>query len=266
MMWLSDVLDFEQNQNQFILSGVLSVLLFLYCFTLPSCPVNTDGDKKSFAEALGLQAFSLFKQKKMAIFFIFSVFLGVSLQITNGFATPFIDHFQTMPEYADSFGVNYPVVLYSISQISETCCILLIPFFMKRYGIKNVMLIAMLAWVLRFALLGMGNPGSGVWMFILSMIVYGVAFDFFHISGSLFVNKSTDARIRSRAQGLFMLMTNGIGATSGSLAAQAVVNAHTNSTGEIDWVSCWYIFAVYAMVVAIAFALIFRPKKEEFQV
>ena len=266
MMWLVDVLDFEQNQNQFIMSGALSVLLCLYSFTLPSCPVNTDGNKKSFAEALGLQAFSLFKQKKMAIFFIFSVFLGVSLQITNGFATPFIDHFQTMPEYADSFGVNYPVVLYSISQISETCCILLIPFFMKRYGIKNVMLIAMLAWVLRFALLGMGNPGSGVWMFILSMIVYGVAFDFFHISGSLFVNKSTDASIRSRAQGLFMLMTNGIGATSGSLAAQAVVNAHTNSTGEIDWVSCWYIFAVYAMVVAIAFALIFRPKKEEVKV
>lgn len=266
MMWLVDVLDFEQNQNQFIMSGALSVLLFLYSFTLPACPVNTDGNKKSFAEALELQAFSLFKQKKMAIFFVFSIFLGVSLQITNGFATPFIDHFQAMPEYADSFGVNYPVVLYSISQISETCCILLIPFFMKRYGIKNVMLIAMLAWVLRFALLGMGNPGSGVWMFILSMIVYGVAFDFFHISGSLFVNKSTDASIRSSAQGLFMLMTNGIGATLGSLAAQAIVNAHTNSTGEIGWTTCWYIFAVYALIVAIAFALIFRPKKEEVQV
>lgn len=263
MMWLVDFLDFEQNQNQFIMSGALSIILFLYSFTLPVCPVNTSGDKKSFVDILGLQAFSLFKQKKMAIFFIFSMFLGVSLQITNGFATPFIDHFQSIPEYVDSFGVRYPVVLYSISQISETCCILLIPFFMKRYGIKNVMLIAMFAWVLRFGLLGIGNPGSGVWMFILSMIIYGVAFDFFNISGSLYVDKATNASIRSSAQGLFMLMTNGIGATIGSLGAQAVVTAHTSSTGEIDWKSCWFIFAIYALVIGISFALIFRPKKEE---
>ncbi len=263
MMWLVDVLDFEQNQYQFVASGVLSVFLFVYSFFLPACPVNKDAEKKTFADALGLQAFSLFKQKKMAIFFIFSIFLGVSLQITNGFATPFIDHFQTIPEYVDSFGVKYPVVLYSVSQISETCCILLIPFFMRRYGIKNVMLIAMFAWVLRFALLGIGNPGDGILLFVLSMIVYGVAFDFFNISGSLFVDRSSPTDLRSSAQGLFMLMTNGVGATIGSLCAQQVVNAHTSSDGIVNWNRCWYIFACYALAVSVAFALIFRPKKEE---
>lgn len=206
-MWFVDIMGYKSTQMQFVVSGVLSILLFLYSFTLPKCAVCKTGQKKSLVDAFGLKAFALFKQKKMAIFFIFSMLLGVSLQITNGFATPFIESFKSIPEYAGTFGVKYPVILYSISQISETLCILMIPFFMKRYGIKNVMLIAMFAWVLRFGLLGLGNPGGGVWMFITSMIIYGVAFDFFNISGSLFVDKATDPSIRSSAQGLFMLMT-----------------------------------------------------------
>ena len=266
MMWLVDVLNFEQNQNQFLMSGALSILLFLYTFTLPACPVNKDGERKSFAEAFGFQAFTLFKRREMAIFFIFSMLLGVCLQITNGFAIPYIEHFSRMPEYADSFGVQYPVVLYSISQISEVFCILLIPFFMKRCGIKNVMLIAMFAWWLRFWLLGMGNPGPRIWMFVLSMIVYGVAFDFFNISGSLFVDKVADSHMRSSAQGMFMLMTNGFGATLGSLAAQAVVTAHTQVDGTVAWRSCWSEFAIYALIVAVLFHVVFRPAKEQIKV
>ena len=259
-MWFVDIMGFKSTQMQFVVSGVLSIVLFLYTFTLPKCATCLAGQKKSLVEAFGLRAFTLFKQKKMAIFFIFSMLLGVSLQITNGFATPFIESFKTIPEYAGTFGVKYPVILYSISQISETLCILMIPFFMKRYGIKNVMLIAMFAWVLRFGLLGTGNPGGGVWMFIASMIIYGVAFDFFNISGSLFVDKTTDPSIRSSAQGLFMLMTNGIGATVGSFAAQAVVNSHTTD-GTTAWASCWFTFAAYALLVCISFALMFRPGK-----
>lgn len=211
-------------------------------------------------DAFGLRAFALFKQKKMAIFFIFSMLLGVSLQITNGFANPFITSFKEIPEYANTFGVQHANILISLSQISETCCILLIPFCMKRFGIKNVMLIAMLAWVLRFGLFSTGNPGSGVWMFVLSMIVYGVAFDFFNISGSLFVDQSTDPSLRSSAQGLFMLMTNGIGATVGTLTAQAIVNDRTVN-GVTDWQSCWFIFAGYALIVCLSFGIMFRPKK-----
>ena len=259
-MWLVDLMGFQANEFQFATSGVIGILLFLYTFSLPACPVSSGNEKQSISEALGLKAFALFKQKRMAIFFIFSMLLGVSLQITNGFANPFITSFGSIPEYADTFGVQHANMLISLSQMSETVCILLIPFFMKRFGIKNVMLIALFAWVLRFGLFGAGNPGSGVWMFILSMIVYGVAFDFFNISGSLFVDKSTDSEIRSSAQGLFMLMTNGIGATIGTLGAQQVVNYYTID-GVTEWQSCWYIFAAYALVVGIAFALIFRPKK-----
>ena len=257
-MWFVDIMGYKSTQMQFVVSGVLSILLFLYSFTLPKCAVCKTGQKKSLVDAFGLKAFALFKQKKMAIFFIFSMLLGVSLQITNGFATPFIESFKSIPEYAGTFGVKYPVILYSISQISETLCILMIPFFMKRYGIKNVMLIAMFAWVMRFVLLGTGNPGSGVWMFIASMVIYGVAFDFFNISGSLFVDKATDPSIRSSAQGLFMLMTNGIGATVGSFAAQAVVDSHTTA-GITTWPSCWFTFAGYALLVCVSFALMFRP-------
>lgn len=264
-MWFVDLMGFKASEMQFVVSGVLSVVLFVYTFSLPSCPVSKGGDRKSLADALGLQAFSLFRQKKMAIFFIFSMLLGVSLQITNGFATPFIESFAKVPEYMDTFGVKHSVILYSISQMSETLCILMIPFFMRHYGIKNVMLIAMFAWVLRFGLLGAGNPGSGVWMFVASMIIYGVAFDFFNISGSLFVDKSTDPHLRSSAQGLFMLMTNGLGATIGSFAAQAIVDYNTVD-GVTTWQPCWYTFALYALVVGVLFALIFRPKKEEISI
>lgn len=263
MMWLVDLMGFQPNQNQFVVSGIVSCILFLYTFTLPSCPVSDSGEKKSVVDAFGLRAFTLFKQKRMAIFFVFSMLLGVSLQITNGFANPFITSFGADPQYAGTFGVNHANILISLSQISETCCILLIPFFMKRYGIKNVMLIAMFAWVLRFGLFGIGNPGGRVWMFVLSMLVYGVAFDFFNISGSLYVDKATDPAMRSSAQGLFMLMTNGVGATVGTLSAQAIVNAYTGADGVVEWGTCWLIFAGYALVVGVLFSLMFRPKKSE---
>jgi len=260
-MWFVDITGFSVTEMQFVTSGAISIILFLYTFTLPPCPLAPKGEKKSLVDAFGLRAFALFKRREMAIFFIFSSLLGVSLQITNGFATPYIESFKAIPEYASTFGVQHANILYSLSQISETCCILLIPFFMKRYGIKQVMLIAMFAWVMRFGFLGLGNPGSGVWLFVLSMLIYGVAFDFFNISGSLFVDKTTDPTIRSSAQGLFMLMTNGIGASVGSLAAQAVVNFHTAADGTVAWNPVWATFAVYALMVGVLFAFIFHPEK-----
>ena len=203
----------------------------------------------------------------MAYFFIFSFLLGVSLQITNGYANPYIQSFGDNPEYQGLFFVEHSNLLISLSQVSETLCILLIPFFLKRFGIKIVMLISMLAWVGRFGFFGLGDPSmSGVWLFILSCIVYGVAFDFFNVSGSLFVDKETDISIRSSAQGLFMLMTNGLGATVGSFAAKEIINNYVYADGlsaieqTAGWRTSWYIFAAYAMVVAIAFAILFKYK------
>lgn len=263
-MWLVDLMGFQGNYMQFFTCAAWGILLAVYANTLPACPVSRGGSRKSLVEALGLKAFLLFKQRKMALFFVFSMLLGVSLQITNGFANPFITSFQAIPEYADTFGVQHANLLISLSQISETCCILLIPFFLSRFGIKRVMLIAMVAWVLRFGLFGLGNPGNGVWMFVLSMIVYGVAFDFFNVSGSLFVDRETDISIRSSAQGLFIIMTNGIGATVGTLSAQAVVNRFVDfgSTEPqvAGWSQAWFIFAAYACVVAVVFAVVFKYK------
>ena len=252
-MWLVDLLGFQANYMQFFTCAVWGLLLALYANTLPGCPVSKGGARKSLVEALGLNAFLLFKQRKMAIFFIFSMLLGAALQITNAFGDSYIQNFGTMPQYADSPIVRHSVILLSLSQMSETFCILLIPFFLRRFGIKWVMLISMLAWVLRFGFFGIGNPGSGAVFLILSMIVYGVAFDFFNISGSLFVEKETTPDIRSSAQGVFMIMTNGLGAFFGSYAAGAVVDA-------FGWPESWYIFAGYALVVAIVFAMVFRYK------
>ena len=265
-MWVVDLTGFQDTAMQFVVSGLLGLLLFAYSFTLPPCPITSGGRSKSLAEALGLKAFTLFKRRKIALFFIFSVLLGASLQITNGYANPFLDSFKSVPEYADTFGVQHSNILISLSQASEALCILMIPFFLKRYGIKTVMLIAMVAWVLRFGLFGLGDPGDGVWMFVLSMLVYGVAFDFFNISGSLFIDKETTISMRSSAQGIFILMTNGVGATVGTLGAQAVVNSYIDMDSSLpqneQWSHVWFIFAAYALVVAIAFAVLFRYKHD----
>ena len=265
-MWCCDLSGFQATAWQFIQSAIIGIVLGLYAFTMPQCPTNKGGNKKSLVEALGLNAFALFKQKKMALFFIFSILLGVSLQITNGFANPFISDFGQVAEYANTFGVKHANILISLSQVSETLCILLIPFCLKRFGIKKVMLMAMFAWVLRFGLFGLGNPGAGVWMFLLSMIVYGVAFDFFNVSGSLFVDKETDESLRSSAQGLFIMMTNGIGATIGTLGAQQVINHFVGENMGVarmeGWSHSWLIFAAYALVVALLFAVVFKYKHQ----
>ena len=260
-------IDFSGLQHtpwQFVVSGGLSLLLACYALTLPNCPTSTKKADTSLVDALGLRAFTLFKQKRMAIFFIFSMLLGVSLQITNGFANPFLSAFKEISEYGNTFAAQHANALISISQISETCCILLIPFCMKRFGIKNVMLIAMFAWVFRFGFFGMGNPGMpGVILFVLSCIIYGVAFDFFNISGSLYVNENTTEDIRSSAQGVFMMMTNGLGATIGTLAAGAVVDATVYNATNPSWAKAWYIFAAYALVVAVLFMILFKdPQKK----
>ena len=260
-MWAVDLTGFNITNKQLWLSAGISIVLGLYSFTLPACGINKNSGG-SLVEKLGLKAFNLFKQKKMAIFFIFSALLGMALQITNTFADGYIKGFgdPTSPlfdtKYVGTFGVDHSTMLISLSQISETLCILLIPFFLKKLGIKKVMLISMIAWVLRFALLGTGNPGSGVWMFILSMIVYGMAFDFFNISGALFVEQETDKSISASAQGVFMLMTNGIGAFVGSYIAGYVVNAS-------GWPTSWFIFAGYALVVAIAFFFLFEDSQKK---
>ncbi len=262
---------FQYTYMQFFVSGFLGILLFLYSLTLPQCKLEKK-PATSLAETFGLNAFKLFKSRTMALFFIFSAMLGMSLQVTNGYAGPFITSFKGSADaaVATSFAANNATLLTSISQVSEALCILMIPFFLRRFGIKGVMLISMFAWVFRFGFFGVGNPAMpGVILFILSCIVYGVAFDFFNVSGAMFVDQTCSPSIKASAQGLFMLMTNGLGATIGTLAAGEIVNHYcTWQDGYLvgDWQSCWFIFAGFALVVAVAFALVFHPKKEEVDV
>lgn len=257
-MWVVDIFNWTKSPLQLYIAAGAAVFLGIYALTLPACP-PAKKERKGLLEAFGLDAFALFKQKTTFIFFLFAMLLGAALQITNAFGGPFLDDFKNT--YPDSFGVQHPNILLSISQISETLFILTIPFFLKRFGIKAVMMLSMAAWVLRFGLFGLGNPGDGLWMLVLSMIVYGMAFDFFNISGSLFVEKVADEKIRASAQGLFMLMTNGVGAYLGGTVSGWVVDYFTTD-GVKDWQSIWFTFAGYALVLLLVFPLIFKYKHD----
>ena len=258
-----DGVAMQDTWTQLVSSGIISLILCGYALTMPECEIKK-GQNQSLADAFGLKAFTLFKDYQFAVFFIFSMLLGASLQITNGYANTFLGSFASDPALADTFAVKNSNALISISQISETLCILLIPVCMKKFGIKKVMLIAMFAWVFRFGFFGLGSPDfPGVLLFILSCIVYGVAFDFFNISGSLYVEQNAEKDIRSSAQGLFMMMTNGFGATIGTLAAGAVVDATVYNAANPSWSNAWYIFALYALVVGILFMILFKdPQKQ----
>jgi NHS family xanthosine MFS transporter len=300
-MWVTNLSGSKANANQFVIAAVAAVALGIYSFTLPKCPPQrTMAKDASLAEQLGLTAFKLFAKYKVALFFIFSMFLGAALQLTNMYGDTFLDDFKNVPDYGpESFVVKYSTIIMSISQISETVFILTIPFFLKRFGIKKVMLFSMIAWVLRFGLFAYGNPADGLWMIILSCIVYGMAFDFFNISGSLFVETTTSPAIRSSAQGMFMMMTNGIGAYLGSKVSGFIIDKYytlkftdmnslltflktdaqnpavkklmegnsvladqtlANPLFIKEWSPIWLTFAIYALVVAILFSFLFKHK------
>lgn len=262
-MWLTNLSGNKASVNMFYISAISAVILGIYSFTLPKCPPQKlISENATIAQKLGLDAFKLFGTYKMALFFLFSMFLGGALQLTNMYGDVFLSEFGNNPEYANSIIVQKSTLIMSISQVSETLFILAIPFFLKRFGIKQVMLISMLAWVLRFGLFAYGNPADGLWMIIMSCIVYGMAFDFFNISGSLFVETTTDSKIRSSAQGLFMMMSNGFGAFFGGLLSGIVIDTYFTHDGVRDWHNIWLSFAGYALVIAIAFAVLFKHKHD----
>lgn len=262
-LWVVSLLHFETSGNQFYVAAAAALFLGIYSFSLPATPPQMKKAKpgENTQSALGLSAFALFKDYKMAMFFVFAMLLGAALQLTNAYGDTFLHDFANNPLYKNLTAVKYPAIIMSISQISETLFILAIPFFLRRFGIKQVMLMSMIAWVLRFGLFAYGNPADGLWMIILSCIVYGMAFDFFNISGSLFVETETSASIRASAQGLFMMMTNGVGAVLGSAVSGVVIQYYfTNADGSKDWHGIWIAFALYALVVAVLFLVLFKYK------
>ena len=261
-LWVVSLLHMETTSGQFYVASIASLVLGFYAFTLPKCPpLLRSKEKRSLIDVLGLNSFRLFKNRKMAIFFLFAMLLGAALQLTNAYGDTFLHDFANVKKYQGLIAVKYPAIIMSISQISETLFILAIPFFLKKFGIKKVMLISMLAWFVRFGLFAYGNPGDGLWMIILSCIVYGMAFDFFNISGSLFVETQSDPSIRASAQGLFMMMTNGVGAVLGSSISGIVIDQFfTYADNTKDWHGIWISFSLYALIVAILFVILFKHK------
>ncbi len=260
-MWTIDLLGLTVSPAQLYISSGVAFLLGLYSFTLPACPPARSPNKGNWVSALGLDAFVLFKRRRMAIFFVFSAFLAMALQITNTFGEAFLHDFDKIDAFKETFGVKHPGLLMSVSQISETLFILTIPFFLRRFGIKVVMMLSILAWIFRFGLFGLGDPGDGLWMLVLSMVIYGMAFDFFNISGFLYVEMESETRIRASAQGVFMIMTNGVGAFIGGTASGWVVDYFTTD-GIRDWSSIWFTFAAYAVVLALVFPFVFKYKHD----
>ncbi|SDD28947.1 MFS transporter, NHS family, xanthosine permease [Mucilaginibacter pineti] len=261
-LWAVSITHNETSANQFYIASAVALILGLYSFTLPKCPpLLSKTNNKTLASSLGLNAFALFKTPKFAIFFTFSMLLGAALQLTNAYGDTYIHDFGKIPMYKDTLAVKFPAIIMSISQFSETLFILAIPFFLRKFGIKYVMLFSMLAWVLRFGLFGFGDPANGLWMIILSCIVYGMAFDFFNISGSLFIETQTTPEIRGSAQGLFMMMVNGFGAVFGSLASGYIIDKFfILPNHSYNWHGIWLTFAAYALVIAIIFPFVFRYK------
>ncbi len=261
-LWTINLTHNGASANQFYIASFVALALGVYAFTLPKCPpMAVKVKKKSWIELFGFDAFKLFKSPRFAIFFAFSMLLGAALQLTNAYGDTFLGDFAKNPVYKDSIAVTHSEIIMSISQFSETLFILAIPFFLRKFGIKYVMLFSMIAWVLRFGLFAFGNPGDGLWMIILSCIVYGMAFDFFNISGSLFVETQASPEIRGSAQGLFMMMVNGFGAFFGSNISGWLIDKYfIMANGQKDWHGIWLTFAGYALVIAIIFPFVFRYK------
>ena len=258
-MWFVDLTGFSKTNFQYYLAAASAIAMGIYSLNLPACPPVKTESKNTFMSKMGLDALVLLKQERMVVFFIFSMLLGAALQITNTFGGSFLSDFGNNDLFKDSFVVKHDLVMLSLSQISETLFILTIPYFLKKFGIKIVMVISIFAWILRFGFFGIGDPdpNGGLVFLILSMIVYGMAFDFFNISGSLFVERETPSAIRSSAQGLFMMVTNGLGAIIGGIGSGWVVDYWTEN-GIKDWTSIWFSFAGYAVVLLIFFPLLFK--------
>lgn len=261
-LWVVSLSGLETSATQFLIASAASLALAVYSLTLPKCPPLAKSISGDWVSNLGLRGFTLLKDSNMAIFFLFIMLLGAALQLSSAYGDTFLHDFRAIDEFRQAFAVRHPAVILSISQISEVLFILVIPFVMRRFGIKTVVLVSMLAWALRFALFAYGDPAGGLWMIVLSCVIYGIAFNFFHISGSLFIETAVEPSMRASAQGLFFTMSNGFGALFGSLAGGIVIDQYFVVNGSFDWHGIWLAFAGFAAMTAVLFGMLFRSPPE----
>lgn len=266
---------FQYNSMQLLCSAVAGFLTAIYALTLPNCDSKKTSEIESFdsSKSLLTSLQKIFLDRSMAVFLVFAILSGVCMQISNGFVTPFISHFSAIPEYMNSVVSGNATLLFSLSQISEAASVLLVGLYLKRRGIKWVYTIGLLAWTIRFLFLAVGNPGDGLPFLIGSMVVFGIAFNFITIAGSIYIQQVSPENMKGFSQGLLMFMSNGIGATFGTLIAGSVVNRWCEwkmieLPGESsmrffmgEWIYPWLIFAGYAFVIFLLWIIIFKRDK-----
>jgi len=261
-MWVVSLSGNELQAAQLYLAAAASFALALYSLTaLPAAAAGGDAPPERQSRGFGLEALALLRQPLLAVFFTFAMLLGVVLQITNTFGNPFLQDLAAHPQAAGNVLLRYPDILYSLSQISEIAFILTIPFFLKKFGIKIVMAISVIAWILRFGFFAFGGASAfGMSLLVLSMLVYGCAFDFFSISGSIFIEKTVKSAMRAGAQGLFMTAVNGFGTFIGMYLGGRIIDYFTDAAGR-NWQAVWLVFAAYSAVLLALFLVIFRVKE-----
>ncbi|MGB5272771.1 MAG: nucleoside permease [Flavobacteriaceae bacterium] len=239
-------------RNTFLMSSISSGILGIFSFTLPKTPPRADRAKKiTLSEILGLEALALLKDRNFLIFFLASVLICIPLAF----------YYQHAGQFLGEVGVSNPAGKMTIGQISEILFMLLLPFFFKRFGFKNTILVAMFAWALRYALFAYGDSGSLTYLLIIGIALHGVCYDFFFVSGQIYTDSKAGPTYKSAAQGLITLATYGVGMLIGFWFAGRITNAYLLADKGHDWLSIWHYPAAFAVVVMLLFALLFKNEQ-----
>jgi nucleoside transporter len=246
----------EETNTTFLIAAAASAALGLFSFALPNTPPKAKGEKASFAKTLGADAFVLFKSKSYLIFFIAAILVCIPLSFYYGFANPFLNE----------VGLDKPASKMILGQVSEAIFIIAIPFLFNRIGVKKMLLLGMSAWVLRYVAFAYGDAGSNTWMLYAGILLHGICYDFFFVTGYMYTEKKAGEKIKNAAQGLFTFATYGLGMLIGTWFSGIIVGHYKTSVAPNpvthDWTSIWYVPAGIAVAVLIYFLLFFREKKE----
>ncbi len=239
--------------NTFKMTAIASGVLGIFSFTLPKTLPTAKGEKVSISDILGLEALKLLKDRNFLVFFLSSVLICIPLAF----------YYQNLSPFLTESGVEKSTALASIGQVSEVVFMLLLPFFFKKFGFKKTILVGMLAWTLRYLLFAYGNTGDLFFMIITGIVLHGICYDFFFVSGQIYTDSKAGEKFKSAAQGLITLATYGIGMLVGFYVAGKITDANILGEGH-DWNAVWIFPAIFAAVVFIVFALAFKSEKIEY--